>query len=342
MKISGIAGRMALLVGVSFCGVSAAHAQMMPMPQAPNFANAQRASGGSGKASIAILPQTGNGKLQNPLPSSVEGDPATPLSSQKMPLSSGHIDAQVSNVMSQAQARLKNVHVGDGNMPDEHEDSGTLAEEIRTAKELRSMTLEQAKVDAAMKLWKSAYDGERENAGSVSNGSGDSGVMGMSGGLPPEQQMALAAQEKKKAAAEEKNQEMEDAREHEEMLAKKHADFIRERRSLAASIPPVISSIYGATNDLKASILVPYVGEQDVSKGDSVPFVDGHNGKVTKITPTQVVIAKDGSDMELTFGTHVPGRSEIMSLLRDDSEASASPVGAGSAPPTPRAPNFGR
>ena len=112
---------------------------------------------------IAVLPQSPNGKLKNPLPSGVEGLPETPLSSEEMPLTSQKINSQVDDVIKQAKMRMSRVNVGSGDLPDVHEESGTLDDEIKAAKELRAMTIEQAKVEAAIKLWKTAYDGKREN-----------------------------------------------------------------------------------------------------------------------------------------------------------------------------------
>lgn len=267
---------------------------------------------GANDKSIAILQPTGKGKLPDPLPSGIQGNPETPLSSEKMVVSGNKIDTQVQQALSDADARLSDINLNAG-LTQEHEDSGTLKSEIRASKTLREMQYKQAEVDAAIKLWGSAYDGAREYPKQKENNNNKPEEQ-KSANTQPNNNTANAMAMKEAELAAEKNAELEKEREKEQQ----HETFIKQRRALAASIPPVISSIFGPSNDLKAVILIPYVGSKEVSSGDKFAFIDGTIGKVQSITSDNVTVSRNGASDTLTFGTHVPSRSEIISLLNDD------------------------
>lgn len=267
---------------------------------------------------VAILPETGKGKIPNPLPSGTLGNPATPLSSQKMPLSTQKINEQIQKVITDSNERLKDVNIGNGDMPDVHEDIGTLKSEIETAKILRKMDFEKQKVDSAIKLWKSTYDGKREeikeNGQQNNNGMNNNGGIGIAIANNVDNN-AIANQQ---AEAARKQQELEDEKAKELEKKKKHAEFILEKRKLAASVEPVISSIYGQTNKLNAIILIPYIGSKVISNNSSYQYIDGSVGKVLKIGDDSVTISHNGRKSDLVFGNSVPSRAELLTLLKDD------------------------
>jgi len=266
---------------------------------------------GTSEKSIAILQPTGKGKLPDPLPSGIKGNPETPLSSEKMVVNGNKIDNQVQQALSDADARLADINLN-ASLTQEHEDSGTLKSEINASKTLREMKYKQAEVDAAMKLWGSAYDGAREYPKAKDNNKEGGEQKPVSAPQSSSVENSMAMKEAELAA--EKNAELEKEREKEQQ----HDAFIKQRRALAASIPPVISSIFGPSNNLKAVILIPYVGSKEVASGDKFAFIDGTIGKVQSITSENVIVSKNGISDTLTFGTHVPTRSEIISLLNDD------------------------
>ena len=113
---------------------------------------------------------------------------------------------------------------------------------------------------------------------------------------------------------------MEDERQQAVLAEQKHMKFLADRKKMAASIPPVISSIYGSPQNLKASILVPYVGERTVTNGSTFTFIDGTSAKVSEIKSDNVVIIHNKQKIDLNFGNHVPHRSEIVTLLEDPSQ----------------------
>ena len=272
---------------------------------AVHSALAQVPSGGQDK-NIAILPPTGNGKLPNPLPSGTIGNPATPLSSEKMPVSGDHIDDQINKVIVDSDKRMEDVHVGNQDLTPPSISDSTLLSQIAAAEKIREMRIKGAEAQAAIDLWKVTYDGKREEEKPKSD-KPESAQSSASSNLANndlnkqhlEEQQALLKQQ----------QEVEKARQ---------AEIQNRRRAAAASIPPVISSIYGPANDPKAALLIPYVGEREVLKGDKILLVDGTNAVVKSITPDGVVLHRHGQDEELGFGTSVPTRASLVQLMNDD------------------------
>lgn len=65
---------------------------------------------------------------------------------------------------------------------------------------------------------------------------------------------------------------------------------------------PVVSSVTGVSGNVKAEILVPYMGKFIVKTGDTLP-----NGqKIVSMSANGVTVSKDGTTKLLGFGTEVP------------------------------------
>lgn len=269
---------------------------------------------------IAILPPTGNGKLPNPLPSGVIGNPQTPLSSQKMPLSMDKINEQVQRVIKESNERLQDVKIGDGNMPDVHEDIGVLKSQIQTDRMLREMKFQKEKVDSAISLWKSSFDGKREEEKSKNQNNNSSNMIQQpnSNGMFTNPSMQSNNDNDLANEAAKKQKELEDAKAKEEDDKKRHAQFILERRKLAASIEPVISSIYGSPTNLQAVILIPYIGSKNITANSTFQYIDGSIGRVVKLGDDSIIVSHNGKKTSLIFGNSVPSRSELVTFLNDE------------------------
>lgn len=287
--------------------------------QGANPAMSMPQTSGAKAASTAVLPATPEGKLANPIPSAVIGVPAQPLSSEQMIVSGQHINGQVETAIQQANARLANVNIGSGDMKVAPLPDTTLQQDINAEAKIHEMNLKMQEVIMASKLWGSAYDGKREIAAdkdAAQKAAAQRNSMPGINGMGPQES-------KEEAQRREAEQEKEDAIAAEEASQKKQAErkkLLGEQMQLQkrnmGNIPPIVSSIYGPVIAPRATILIPYVGTQNVKKGDSFILIDGTRMSITDITPDGVYASHAGAKSQiLGFGSSVPTQSDAIRSL---------------------------
>lgn len=272
-------------------------------------------SAGGKAASTAILPPSEHGKLEAPIPSGIIGVPAQPLSSEKMPVDGQHIDGQIQKAIQQADDRLADVHIGSGDMKVAPLPDATLQSDINAEARLHEMNLKMQEVIMASKLWGSAYDGKREMALDKPVTQPGVGTPGMPNAPSPEEKEI----ERKRQAEEEKQEALEAQIEAQKKVAERKK-LLREQMAIQkrnmGNVPPVVSSIYGPVINPRATLLIPYVGTQNVSKGDSFTLIDGTSMAITSISPDGVYASHNGAKPRLLgFGSSVPTQSDAIRSL---------------------------
>ena len=274
------------------------------------------APSGNAKGGVAVLPPTGLGKLPDPLPSGVLGNPQKPLSSQKMLVNGAQINQQIDRVVQDANERLSGVQLETGHTEIKPLSPITLSEDIESANRIHRMMTKRAEVTAATDLWGAAYDGKRENPPSQTAGMSVPGALPTANGaITVAQATALAETRAKEAkAAEEARDAQAQATEKARQAGVSKA--IADQRAAMLAAMPVVSSLVGSPDDAEATVLVPYVGVQRaVKSGHTLSLYGGRKARVVSVTDTGVVISINGRTVTLDDGNSVPSLSQGLAQL---------------------------
>lgn len=288
---------------------------------APPSMGAPVASSGSNSKTVAVLPPTGQGTLPPPFPSGVVGNPATPLSSQKMTVSGDKIDAQVAQTVKDADERLSGVNIGTGPMKVDALPVVTLREDIAYEARMHQLQQKTDEVSSSVGLWKSAYDGKREQEQSTSQAASEKAATETKVTQPVKSEEDAVEQREKEAKAAAEKVRL--AAEAEAARQKLIAQEITSRKKAMGNVPPVISSIFGPTANPTATILIPYVGVRNVVVGDTITLIDGSKMKVIEIKDGMLVSHNGGPSQPLSFGSSVPTRQDAIATLNEVFEANS-------------------
>ncbi len=334
----------AALLGMAVA-TNAAHAQASPNLPAPLTSGTWIASGpspaassGHSKGGVAVLPQTGMGKLSDPFPSGEMGSPEKPLTSQKMPVSGAAINQQINRVIRGADERLSGVSLETGEAAIKPVSQATLAEDIEAANRIHRIEVKRAEVAAATALWGAAYDGKRENPAPAQAATGTAmggipgAIMPTNGAIPVAQAISLAEkrnQEAKEAEA------ARDAEAQAEALKRRDSlsNAIRAQKKAMLDALPVVSSVVGSPEDAEATILVPYVGVQrGMRAGSVIKMYGGRTARIVSVTDRGVYASVGGKSVLLEEGSGVPSLAQANAETAQIEQTFAPPPPAASGP----------
>jgi len=288
---------------------------------APPSMGAPAVSSGGNSKTVAVLPPTGQGTLSPPFPSGVEGNPATPLSSQKMTVSGAKIDAQVAQTVKDADERLSGVNLGSGPMKVDTLPVITLREDIAYEARMHQLQQKTDEVSSSVGLWKSAYDGKREKEQAQSDATAEKVATEEKVAAPVKSEDDSVAQREQEAEAAAEKARL--ASEAEAARQKLISQEITARKKAMGNVPPVISSIFGPISNPTATVLIPYVGVRNVVVGDTITLIDGSKMKVVEIKNGMLVSHNGGPVQSLSFGSSVPTRQDAIATLNEVFEANS-------------------
>lgn len=301
----------ALAVCTALVSIAPAYAQQAQMPQGDRKEQKMNLPQ---THTIAVLPVVGP-RLQNPMPSSVDGIPQKPASNEEIALSGATVERQINAIAQGASERIKNVRVGSGDMSIEATPDTTLRAILNHEAKMRQLSMLQGEVTASLGLWGTTYAGPREEIKKDNLPNGMAPVP-----LQPAIPVAQVKQSPEdKAADARKQKEDERAQAQAEADAKNQAiaDDIAGRKRALGQIPPVVSSIYGSIKHPKAFILVPYMGSIEATHaGQTFNMIDGSVMKVTSISIDGVYASHAGRKPKLLgFGTTVPTEADAVTMF---------------------------
>lgn len=262
-----------------------AHAQLPPGMAASGAAAHHQQQAGDDKKDRAILPNSGVGPYDSPVPGDANKNLVTPLSTEKMTLDETHIDSQISKATSEADQRLSGITLGSGDLkaPDMDEKKTELQTLQDGEMQIRLLKMKQAEATEAKKLWDQLYDGPREHIAATGGDASHGAADGTAGGA------SWATQASAPAAI----QQTSDAD------ALPHMPQLKE---LLKQTPPVVSSVVGTLPNLHATILVPYIGQMHVQAGNVLPG----DIRIVSIDRNGVIASRDGETFPLGYGNSVP------------------------------------
>lgn len=302
---------LALAVCTALVSIAPAHAQQMQPPQDDKK---EQKINLPQTHTIAVLPVVGP-RLQNPMPSSVEGIPQKPASNEQIVLNGSTVESQINAIAQGASERIKNVKVGSGDMSIEATPDTTLRAILNHEAKMRQLSMLQGEVSASLGLWSTTYAGPREDIkkDSLANGMAQ---MPLQPAIPTVQ---VKQSPEDKAADARKQKEEERAQAQAEADAKNQAiaDDIAGRKRALGQIPPVVSSIYGSIKHPKAFILVPYMGSIEATHvGQTFNLIDGSVMKITGLSIDGVYASHSGRKPKLLgFGTTVPTEADAVTMF---------------------------
>lgn len=286
--------------------------------------------------------------VNNAQSSNVSSD--VPPSSEAMNMNSGMISNAINKTQMQANSRLSQLTgakitpptQSDENLPapDLSKDAGELSQMQDIQKHVRLLNLQQQEADAAIKLWTTLFDIKKENnpdgddkdattTGNTTPTLAESNHSGVSRNGSRTTIVSNSGVSKnevddlKKQIMDLKTQ-MQAIRDSGDSGDDDISDMSPQEKSMNPEkaknyVPPEakVVMVTGSGQKKVATILIPYIGEQDVTLGSKLP--GGRTVNAINETSGVTVQEKDGSHTILSFGAVVPGDAKP-----DDSAAATS------------------
>lgn len=178
--------------------------------------------------------------------------------------------------------------------PDTAPYNNELQDLANTERKIRLLTAKQKEADLTVKLWGTLFDAEKEAKASPSSQAQQSSKgTGFQPNIVPSQTIPVVPPVAQRP-------------DNGGVGVKAVKDTASTVQSVShASVLPKVYQVSGSGQNIVATLLVPYQGEEDVHVGDALPY----HRKVVSISPSGDVVIQDGrkGHVTLLYGTSVPG-----------------------------------